>query len=59
VVQSFFGALDELVTSWILSPTHYNLVDLAEPVTDLFLGGLGVRLKRTRMKLLAPGGEGM
>ena len=57
VVQSFFGALDELVTSWILSPTHYNLVDLAEPVTDLFLGGLGVRLKRTRMKPLPPGGE--
>ena len=43
VVQSFFGALDELVTSWILSPTHYNLVDLAEPVTDLFLGGLARR----------------
>ncbi len=43
VVQSFFGALDGLVTSWILSPTHYNLVDLAEPVTDLFLGGLARR----------------
>ena len=48
VVRSFFGALDELVTSWILSPTHYNLVDLAEPVTDLFLGGLDVRRKRNR-----------
>ena len=43
VVQAFFGALDEMVTSWILSPTHYNLVDLAEPVTDLFLGGLDPR----------------
>jgi TetR/AcrR family fatty acid metabolism transcriptional regulator len=43
VVQSFFGALDELVTAWILSPTHYNLVELAEPVTELFLGGLEVR----------------
>jgi len=43
VVQAFFGALDEMVTSWILSPTHYNLVDLAEPVTDLFLGGLAPR----------------
>jgi TetR/AcrR family fatty acid metabolism transcriptional regulator len=43
VVQSFFGALDELVTAWILSPTHYNLVELAEPVTELFLGGLAVR----------------
>jgi TetR/AcrR family fatty acid metabolism transcriptional regulator len=46
VVRSFFGALDELVTSWILSPTHYNLVDLAEPVTDLFLGGLAPRGER-------------
>ena len=45
VVRAFFGALDELVTSWILSPTHYNLVDLAEPLTDLFLGGLARRLK--------------
>ena len=58
VAQSFFGALDELVTSWILSPTHYNLVDLAEPVTDLFLGGLGARPHRPRTKRLAPRGEG-
>ncbi|MEO5761029.1 MAG: TetR/AcrR family transcriptional regulator C-terminal domain-containing protein [Vicinamibacteria bacterium] len=49
VVQSFFGALDEMVTSWILSPTHYDLVDLAAPVTDLFLGGLGSS-KRARSK---------
>ena len=41
VVQAFFGALDEMVTAWILAENHYNLVDLAEPVTDLFLGGLG------------------
>ena len=63
VVQSFFGALDELVTSWILSPTHYNLVDLAEPVTDLFLGGLDARSHRTRphrprTPRLEPPGEG-
>ncbi len=57
VVQSFFGALDELVTSWILSPTHYNLVDLAEPVTDLFLDGLDVVSRRPRTKRLAPRGE--
>ena len=50
VVQSFFGALDEMVTSWILSPTHYNLVDLAEPVTDLFLGGLDPSPRRRRNK---------
>lgn len=58
VVQSFFGALDELVTSWILSPTRYNLVDLAEPVTDLFLGGLDARTPKTRKKRPGPLGEG-
>ena len=45
VVQAFFGALDEMVTAWILAENHYNLVDLAEPVTDLFLGGLGAPAK--------------
>ncbi|MEO8361791.1 MAG: TetR/AcrR family transcriptional regulator C-terminal domain-containing protein [Vicinamibacteria bacterium] len=58
VVQSFFGALDELVTSWILSPTHYNLVDLAEPVTDLFLGGIDRTPHRARTKRRAQSGEG-
>lgn len=58
VVQSFFGALDEMVTSWILSPTHYNLVDLAEPVTDLFLGGLDASPRRPRKTRLAVPGEG-
>ena len=57
VVQAFFGALDELVTSWILSPTHYNLVELAEPVTDLFLGGLDASAHRPKTKRLAPRGE--
>ena len=47
VVQAFFGALDEMVTAWILAENHYNLVDLAEAVTDLFLGGLGRRGGRT------------
>lgn len=58
VVQSFFGALDEMVTSWILSPTHYNLVDLAEPVTDLFLGGLDTSPRRPRTTRRAVPGEG-
>lgn len=58
VVQSFFGALDEMVTSWILSPTHYNLVDLAEPVTDLFLGGLDASPRRPKATRPAVPGEG-
>jgi len=57
VVQSFFGALDEMVTSWILSPTHYNLVDLAGPVTDLFLGGLDAGAKKPWTRRKAPRGK--
>jgi len=37
--KAFFGALDEMVTSWILSKKQYDLAELAEPVVDLFLRG--------------------
>ena len=37
--KAFFGALDEMVTSWILSPKDYDLVSQAAPVVDLFLRG--------------------
>jgi len=36
---AFFGAMDEMVTSWILSPKDYDLVRQAAPVVDLFLRG--------------------
>jgi TetR/AcrR family fatty acid metabolism transcriptional regulator len=39
--KAFFGALDEMVTSWILSPKDYDLVRQAAPVVDLFLHGAG------------------
>jgi TetR/AcrR family fatty acid metabolism transcriptional regulator len=39
VVKAFFGALDEMVTSWVLSRKGYDLAALAEPVVDLFLNG--------------------
>jgi TetR/AcrR family fatty acid metabolism transcriptional regulator len=39
VTKSFFGALDEMVTSWILSRRDYDLEDLAAPVVDLLLNG--------------------
>ncbi len=39
VVKAFFGALDEMVTSWILARKDYDLVQLAGPVVDLFLRG--------------------
>ncbi len=37
--KAFFGALDEMVTSWILSAKDYDLVSQADPVVDLFLRG--------------------
>jgi len=37
--KAFFGALDEMVTSWILSSKDYDLVSQAAPVVDLFLHG--------------------
>jgi TetR/AcrR family fatty acid metabolism transcriptional regulator len=39
--KMLFGALDETVTSWLLSDTPYPLKDLAAPVVDLFLRGAG------------------
>ena len=40
--KAFFGALDEMVTSWVLSPKDYDLVSQAAPVVDLFLRGAAV-----------------
>ena len=37
--KMLFGALDETVTSWLLSEKRYPLVPLARPVVDLFLRG--------------------
>ena len=36
----FFGALDEMVTSWVLSEKEYPLAAVAEPVMDVILKGL-------------------
>jgi TetR/AcrR family transcriptional regulator, fatty acid metabolism regulator protein len=35
-----YGALDEMVTNWILSKKEYNLSDMADPVVDIFLNGV-------------------
>jgi len=40
VAKALFGALDEMVTSFILSGKDYDLVGLAAPVVDLFLRGV-------------------
>jgi TetR/AcrR family fatty acid metabolism transcriptional regulator len=52
--KAFFGALDEMVTSWILSQKDYDLAQLAGPVVDLFLDGAGARgVKQPRPALAA------
>lgn len=36
----FFGALDEMVTSWVLSDHEYQLSNVADVVVDIFLNGM-------------------
>jgi hypothetical protein len=36
----FFGALDEMVTSWVLSEHEYQLSNAANVVVDIFLNGM-------------------
>jgi|SRR5687767_12760990 len=38
----FYGALDEMVTNWILSSKSYPLKPLADEVLKIFLGGVRV-----------------
>jgi TetR/AcrR family fatty acid metabolism transcriptional regulator len=38
-----FGALDELVTAWVLSSREYDLAAAADPVVDLLLSGMEAR----------------
>lgn len=36
----FYGALDEMVTNWVLSKKPYALVPLADTVMEVFFGGI-------------------
>jgi TetR/AcrR family transcriptional regulator, fatty acid metabolism regulator protein len=44
--RALFGALDEMVTSWLLTERKYALADLAGPVVDLFLRGAAAPRRR-------------
>lgn len=35
----FFGAIDEMVTSWVLSEHEYPLAKMADPILDIILNG--------------------
>jgi TetR/AcrR family transcriptional regulator, fatty acid metabolism regulator protein len=62
VTKALFGALDEMVTSWILSPKDYDLGQLAAPVIDLFLRGVatpkGIAHVRPALAAVASGRGG-
>ena len=57
VAKAFFGALDEMVTSFILSGRDYDLSELAAPVVDLFLRGVAMpgKIAHARPALAAAG----
>ena len=40
VAKVLFGALDEMVTNWVLSRKRYSLISTAEPIIDVFLNGV-------------------
>jgi TetR/AcrR family transcriptional regulator, fatty acid metabolism regulator protein len=46
--HAFFGILDELVTTWVLSPQEYDLPQLAGSVVELFLHGAAAPAKAAR-----------
>jgi TetR/AcrR family fatty acid metabolism transcriptional regulator len=50
VTKAFFGALDEMVTSWIIGGKGYDLAQLAAPVVDLFLRGAAAPRKSARAR---------
>ena len=45
VANCFFGALDEMVTSWVLSEHDYPLAGAADAVVDVILQGMETRAK--------------
>jgi TetR/AcrR family transcriptional regulator, fatty acid metabolism regulator protein len=40
IKRLIFGALDEVVSTWVLAGRHYPLEPLGEPLVDLFLRGI-------------------
>jgi TetR/AcrR family fatty acid metabolism transcriptional regulator len=40
VANCFFGAIDEMVTSWVLSEKDYPLANAADPLIDILLNGM-------------------
>jgi TetR/AcrR family fatty acid metabolism transcriptional regulator len=45
VMRLITGAVDEVINSWIHSGGSYDLVSMADPLVDLFIHGIGVKVK--------------
>ena len=43
----FFGAIDEMVTSWVLSEKDYPLAHVADPLLDILLSGMRAATRQT------------
>jgi len=43
----FFGAIDEMVTSWVLSEKDYPLAHVADPLLDILLSGMRAAARQT------------
>ena len=54
VKRMIFGTLDEVVSTWVMAGSSYDLEGLAKPLLDLFLGGI----KNTASAATATRGEG-
>lgn len=50
VKKALFGAIDETVTSWLLSGRTYDLTHMAGPLADLFIRGLREDSRGTKME---------
>jgi TetR/AcrR family transcriptional regulator, fatty acid metabolism regulator protein len=52
--HAFFGMLDEMVSTWVLSPKAYDLAALAPAVVDLFLGGAAAKSRSSSTSATTP-----
>jgi TetR/AcrR family transcriptional regulator, fatty acid metabolism regulator protein len=50
----FFGALDEMVTSWVLSEHEFPLVNAADAVVDILLNGMRSENGAPGLRLAGP-----
>jgi len=45
VKRFFLGAVEEVISTWLMSDDTYDLATMVEPLTDLVLRGIGTHGK--------------